>query len=102
MKKILLIANSSCQIGNSSSALREGSFLGVPVVNVGTRQHNRECGKNVIHVNYDSDEIKNGIYFQINHGKYESSKIFGDGKAGERIAEILATANFRIQKKLHF
>ena len=44
---IKLIGNCSCQIGNSSSAIREGSFLGIPVVNIGSRQNGRECGKNV-------------------------------------------------------
>ena len=43
-----LIKNCSCIIGNSSSAIREGSYLGIPAVNIGTRQKGREHGKNII------------------------------------------------------
>ena len=74
---IKLIANCLCQIGNSSSAIREGAFLGVPAVNIGTRQNGRECGKNVIHVDYKKKEIEDAIKIQINHGKCERSEIFG-------------------------
>ena len=38
----------ACLIGNSCSALREGAFLGVPAVNIGTRQSGREHGPNVV------------------------------------------------------
>jgi UDP-hydrolysing UDP-N-acetyl-D-glucosamine 2-epimerase len=97
---VRLIANCSCLVGNSSSALREGSFLGVPAVNIGTRQEGRECGDNVIHTPYDAIEIAGAIRHQIDHGRYPGSDIFGDGHAGSRIAEILATAEFKIQKRL--
>ena len=40
-----LIKNSKCFIGNSSAGIREGAFLGVPVVNIGTRQNRRMRGK---------------------------------------------------------
>jgi UDP-hydrolysing UDP-N-acetyl-D-glucosamine 2-epimerase len=97
-----LIHNASCLIGNSSSGLREGAFLGVPVVNVGTRQSGRECADNVAHVGYDRAQIKSEIQKQIAHGRYKRSVMFGDGRAGQRIADILATAEFRIQKQLHY
>ncbi|MCI0401646.1 MAG: UDP-N-acetylglucosamine 2-epimerase [Gammaproteobacteria bacterium] len=97
-----VIYNAACLIGNSSSALREGSFLGVPGVNIGTRQLGREHGENVVHVDYDAAEIEAVARFQINHGRYSSSDLFGDGKAGERIAAILADTDFCIQKRLHY
>lgn len=99
---VRLIANCVCQVGNSSSALREGSFLGVPAVNIGTRQGGRQCGENVMHVGYDAHAIEAAIRTQLARDRYQGSDLFGDGKAGERIAEILATAEFRIQKRLHF
>ena len=34
-----------CLIGNSSSGIREGAYIGTPVVNLGTRQNDRERGK---------------------------------------------------------
>lgn len=97
-----LIRNASCLIGNSSSALREGAFLGVPAVNIGTRQHNREHGVNVKHVAYDRAAIRAAVQAQIAHGRYPGSDLFGAGDAGRRIADILATAEIRIQKTLHY
>ena len=38
-------------LGNSSAALREGSYLGIPAVSVGDRQKVREHSKNVIFKN---------------------------------------------------
>ena len=35
---LILINNCKCLVGNSSSGLREGAFLGIPVVNIGSRQ----------------------------------------------------------------
>ena len=99
---IKLIANCSCQIGNSSSAIREGSFLGIPAVNIGSRLNGRECGANVMHVDHKNEEISEAIRIQLGHGKYPRSNQFGDGDTGKQIAEILATAEFKIQKKLNF
>ena len=97
-----LINNCACIVGNSSSALREGAFLGVPAVNLGTRQQNREHGENVIHVNYNSDEIEDAIRRQIKNGRHKKSNLFGEGRASEQIVEILATVSVTIQKKLFY
>lgn len=97
-----LIANCACLAGNSSSALREGAFLGVPAVNIGTRQQGREHATNVAHAPYDRDAITTAIRKQIAHGRYPRSELFGDGRAGERIAAVLARAPLRIQKRLAY
>jgi UDP-hydrolysing UDP-N-acetyl-D-glucosamine 2-epimerase len=97
-----LIANCACLVGNSSSGLREGAFLGIPVVNIGTRQQGREHAENVTHADYNAGAIEAAIRKQLAHGKYERSLMFGDGKAGKRIADILATADVRIQKMLSY
>jgi UDP-hydrolysing UDP-N-acetyl-D-glucosamine 2-epimerase len=97
-----LINGAACLVGNSSSALREGVFLGVPAVNIGTRQSGREHGSNVMHVGYDNREIEAAIRKQVAHGRYERSTMFGDGKAGQRIADVLAEAELRVQKKLQY
>jgi UDP-hydrolysing UDP-N-acetyl-D-glucosamine 2-epimerase len=97
-----LIHNAACLVGNSSSALREGAFLGVPAVNIGTRQQNREHGPNVRHVGHDRRAIREAVQAQIAHARYPRCELFGDGRAGGRIAEILATAEVRVQKSLHY
>ena len=71
-------------------------------MNIGSRQSGRECGDNVLHVGYDAKEIEQAIQNQITHGAYNPSPIFGDGNAGEKIAEILATTVFKIQKRLSY
>ncbi|MBF0541379.1 MAG: UDP-N-acetylglucosamine 2-epimerase (hydrolyzing) [Nitrospirae bacterium] len=97
-----IIYNCSCLVGNSSSAIREGSYLGIPSVNIGTRQHGRERGRNVIDVGHDSVEIKNAIETQIKHSRYERDILYGTGSAGKDIAEILAGCSITIQKKLSY
>lgn len=98
---VRLMAHSACMVGNSSSALREGAYLGVPAVTVGTRQQNRERGPNVIETGYDRDEIATAIREQVAHGPYDRSLLFGDGTAGRKIADVLASARPQIQKVLH-
>jgi UDP-hydrolysing UDP-N-acetyl-D-glucosamine 2-epimerase len=97
-----LINNCACLVGNSSSGLREGAFIGLPCVNIGTRQQGRERAENVIDVGYDAREIEAAVQKQLKHGKYPRSQMFGDGTAGVKIADILATAEFRIQKMLSY
>lgn len=97
-----LLVRSSAIIGNSSVAIREGSFLGVPAVNVGDRQAGREHGANVVHVGYDRAEIAAAARDRIARGRTPSEHIYGDGKAGVRIAEILATCPLSIEKRLWY
>ena len=97
-----LIYNSSCLVGNSSSAIREGAYLGIPAVNIGTRQNKREQGKNVLNIEYDSTEIYKSILRQIRKKKYPQNRIFGDGKAGKRISNILSKIKLDIIKTLNY
>jgi len=97
-----LINNCSCIVGNSSSAIREASYLGTPAVNIGTRQQNREHGKNVVTVEYKAKKIKKAIISRSNLKKFKSEKIYGNGNAGNKIAEILSKAKVNIQKKLNY
>ena len=92
----------ACAVGNSSAPIREGAYLGVPAVNIGTRQSGRDRGPNVLDVGYDRHEIVDGIRRQLGHGRYESDALYGDGRAGERIAGCLATADLTIEKRLTY
>jgi UDP-hydrolysing UDP-N-acetyl-D-glucosamine 2-epimerase len=99
---VRLMASCACAIGNSSAPLREGAYIGVPAVNVGTRQAGRDRGANVVDAGYDRQEIAAAIRGQIAHGRYDSDHLYGDGGAGPRVADILATAELRLQKRLHY
>lgn len=93
-----LMKRAKVVVGNSSSFIREGSFLGTPAVLIGKRQNNRERGSNVIEVDYNEEAIINSINYQIAHGEYPSEKIFGDGQAGERIVRIIESVELKLQK----
>lgn len=97
-----LINNAQCIVGNSSSGLREGAFLGAPCVNIGNRQNGRERAANVRDVPHDAPAIEAAIEAQIAHGRYERSHLVGDGKAGQRIADILADIELTIHKTISY
>jgi len=99
---IHLMNVTACLVGNSSSGVREGAFIGTPVVNIGTRQNKRLRGNNVVQVGYTSGEILRGIKAQLKHGKYKSSDLYGDGSAGVKIAEILADCSPEVQKTITY
>lgn len=86
---LTLLARAAVIVGNSSVAIRECSYLGTPAVDVGTRQHGREHADNVIHVSHDVDEIAAAIESQVDHGPYPSSTLYGDGHAGQAIADAI-------------
>jgi len=97
-----LISNASCLVGNSSSGLRESAFLGIPVVNIGSRQNLRERAGNVLNVGHERNEIIAGVEFQVSKVRYPTSDIFGDGKAGWKIAEVLALAPLKVEKTISY
>ena len=97
-----VVHRAGCLVGNSSAGIREGSFLGVPVVNIGGRQAGRDRGANVLDVGYDRQGITDAIQKQVAHGRYPSDSLYGDGAAGPRIAGALARIEPRIHKRLNY
>ena len=97
-----LIYNSRCLVGNSSAGIRESSFLGVPVVNIGSRQSGRDRGRNVMDVGYDGNAISGAIQNQVSNGRYSSDVLYGNGQAGQRIAQLLSEVPLLIEKRLTY
>jgi UDP-hydrolysing UDP-N-acetyl-D-glucosamine 2-epimerase len=97
-----LLCGASAIVGNSSVAIRECSFLGVPAVNIGSRQQGRERGKNVIDVDHDHAAITAAISEHLTRGKAPTDHLYGDGRAGQRIADCLATAELSVGKRLTY
>jgi UDP-hydrolysing UDP-N-acetyl-D-glucosamine 2-epimerase len=97
-----LLCNSRGIVGNSSVAIRECAFLGVPAVNIGTRQSGRERGRNVIDVGYNRMEITTAVETHFRNGKAPLDAIYGDGQAGTRMAALLAELSFTTIKKLTY
>ncbi|MBI5401572.1 UDP-N-acetylglucosamine 2-epimerase (hydrolyzing) [Candidatus Wolfebacteria bacterium] len=94
-----LLKKSVCLVGNSSAGIKEASFLGVPVVNIGTRQQGRKRAENVVDVGYDSDEIKAAIQKQVTHGHYPPSMVYYKDGTSKKIVDILSSINLYTQKK---
>lgn len=97
-----LLVNSKCLVGNSSVGIRECSYLGVPVVNIGTRQNGRQRGSNVIDTIYDKNEIIKSIENRISSTNIVSEHIYGDGASGKQIANILAEIELTFHKTIAY
>lgn len=97
-----LLYHSKGIVGNSSVAIRECSFLGVPAVNIGNRQQGRERGSNVCDVDHSADSILDAIH---NHfGKHDRKKeyLYGRGDAGEVIADLISSIELTYKKILFY
>ena len=99
---IELMRSTACIVGNSSSAIREGAFIGMPAVNLGSRQSGRQRGRNVIDVDHNKTAIAEAVAHQVEHGPYPSEPIYGDGRAGERIADVLSKCSWRLEKRITY
>lgn len=97
-----LLHQCDCLIGNSSVGIRECAYLGVPVINIGTRQNRRERGENTLDVNYSQEEIEAAITTSVQRGKAMSSSIYGNGKAGVQIANLLAELPLQFHKTIMY
>ena len=86
----ILLKNAICCVGNSSSFIRECSFLGVPSVIVGDRQSKREHGINAIFCEHNHSVIQEKIKSQIKKNRYKKQTIFGEGNAGVKIAQEIS------------
>src|SRR5688572_24989154 len=97
-----LMKSAACLIGNSSAPIREGTFIGTPAINIGSRQDGRERGPNVIDVPHDRAAIAGAIRQHLAHGPYRPAHLYGDGQAGVRIAEVLARTPLHVQKRIQY
>ncbi len=94
-----LLKGAVCLVGNSSAGIKESSFLGLPVVNIGTRQNKRLRAHNVIDVGYEKQQIKTAIATQLAHGPYEPSNIYYKEDVSKNIASILSEIKLYSQKE---
>ena len=95
-----LMSCADLMIGNSSAGIVEAPFFKLPVINLGIRQQNRECGDNVLNSNHNLYEIKKKIGIGLNKNfrknlKYNPYKLH---KPSEKlISKILL--NIKIDQK---
>ena len=81
-------------VGNSSAGMIEAGAIGVPVVNIGTRQTGRERGTNAVDAaGQSAAAIAKAIDQSLGLDRDLFAHPFGDGASGPRIAGLLATVN---------
>jgi UDP-hydrolysing UDP-N-acetyl-D-glucosamine 2-epimerase len=97
-----LVNDSLCIVGNSSVGIRECSHMGIPTINIGSRQQGRERGANTIDVTYERSTILAAIQRAVKGGRCKSDPLYGDGNSGVRIADLLADAHLNIEKRLAY
>ncbi len=97
-----LLNSSLCLVGNSSVGIRECAYLGVPVVNIGSRQNRRDRGNNVVDIDYEESAIISAITSILSNKIRETSSIYGGGDAGEQIATLLKELPLQFHKTITF
>jgi UDP-N-acetylglucosamine 2-epimerase (hydrolysing) len=89
-----LMWHASIFVGNSSAGIREAPFLGIPSLNIGSRQSNRALTQRVAHCTaLDKDCILNFISTAWGM-RTEPHKGFGDGRASQRFNSLLSAGMF--------
>ena len=94
-------------LGNSSTGIHESATFRIPTINIGTRQKGRERSGNVLDVGYDRAEILRALKTVFSNTMFQdkvrrSKNIYGDGKAAERIVQVLRSLDLSqvpIQKR---
>ena len=97
-----LAINANILIGNSSFGIRESSFIGLPVINLGNRQSNRERGPNVLDiVSPSSQELLEAIE-DMSGKRFTKSTIYGNGHSGVAAAIAISEWKPSIKHKAYF
>lgn len=89
-----LMKNASCMIGNSSAGVREAPFLGIPSLDIGSRQFNRGNAHSVFYSNANNSEMIQHFISSQWGKKYKSSGEFGSGNATEKFLNTILQKEF--------
>src|SRR5690606_6355655 len=89
-----LMKNARCMVGNSSAGVREAPFLGLPSLDIGTRQTNRAEAPSV-HAAAATDAKAVARFLASEWGRtYPRHEAFGEGRAADRFVAVLTEADF--------
>ena len=99
-----LMKHAACIIGNSSAGVREAPFLGLPSLDIGTRQTDRAKAASVHFANAgDASKIETFLR-EIWGQRQPRDEGFGAGAAASRFTKILQSEEFwssDMQKRFH-
>ncbi len=104
---ISLLKHADVLIGNSSSGIIEAPSLGLPVVNIGSRNVGREHAENVVFVDANKFEVVKAIERALYDEEFKENikncqNPYGDGEASDRIVKVLTelTIDDRLLRKI--
>lgn len=89
-----LLRHASAMIGNSSTGVREAPFLGVPSLNLGTRQTNRAHAKSITNALCTEREAIDRFLSEEWGKRYPKDTTFGTGGSAESFVKVLADESF--------
>jgi len=98
---IAVLKNAGVLVGNSSAGIKESSYFGIPVVNIGTRQNQRLRAQNVLDVGHAKTDVAKAIKKQISHGKYRSSNLYFKPNTSRKIVDVLVNIPLFSQKSFY-
>ena len=91
---LTLLKNAQFIIGNSSAGIREAPYYQIPVINIGSRQHNRVSNTNIINVDYSCQEIDQALKTIDNQHVQTRESNFGQGNSAVMFLESLKKSYF--------
>ena len=92
-----LMKNAACIVGNSSAGVREAPFLGVPSLDVGSRQTNRAISLSICGCKAsDTSAVLEFLKHEWGR-RYPPDRGFGEGRAADRFIDALRDPNFWTQ-----
>lgn len=94
---LTLIQGCQILIGNSSSGIREASFLGIKSLNIGNRQQYRFKSSNVTDSKISSSEIYEKLQKLFLQKKPNTSTAYGDGNSAKKIISLIQKINFSLK-----
>ena len=89
-----LMKHAACIVGNSSAGVREAPFLGIPSLDVGTRQKNRATGTSITSASPLDGKAVAGFLASQWGARHAPDAGFGAGSAARRFVEVLADEAF--------
>jgi UDP-N-acetylglucosamine 2-epimerase (hydrolysing) len=89
-----LMKNAACMIGNSSAGVREAPFLGIPSLDVGSRQTNRAQAPSLRHAAADDGAAIAAFLAEEWGRSYPRHTAFGEGRAADRFVAVLKDEAF--------
>ena len=92
-----LMKNAAAVVGNSSAGVREAPFLGVPSLDIGTRQTNRAAAPSVKHLAAPEPDAIAAFLADAWDRRYPPHTAFGEGRAAARFVEVLRDPAFWAQ-----